>query len=386
MKFAPQIFIRNREYEDLWEKFFLAAVAAILGIRFFLKLTDYPQISPRGLHIAHMLWGGLLMLLAILSLLFFLDRRSKKLAAVIGGLGFGAFIDEVGKFITSDNNYFYQPAAAIIYVIFVLIYLGIYSFKKYSRFSSQENLINSLELLKEAVVRDLDKEEKQRGLRYLRKVKEENIIYHTLKNLYQELEALPYPKQRLLDYYWRRLKFFYSQLIQQKWFTGVVKIFFLIQAIVSFFSVTLFTFGTFSFIFTDSLPFWLNQLRVSDYLSLGASALSGLFIIYGVFKMRYSRLQAYLQFKKSMLVSIFLVQVFVFYKDQFSAFFGLVFDLVVLSTLNYMIEREISNLNTGNGFKVPARTKGLVTGLNLRKISLSLNCVSRKSGDINSHF
>jgi len=91
MKFAPQIFIRNREYEDLWEKFFLAAVAAILGIRFFLKLTDYPQISPRGLHIAHMLWGGLLMLLAILSLLFFFGSPQQKTGSRDRWFGFWCF-------------------------------------------------------------------------------------------------------------------------------------------------------------------------------------------------------------------------------------------------------------------------------------------------------
>ena len=49
---------------------------------------------------------------------------------------------------------------------------------------------------------------------------------------------------------------------------------------------------------------------------------------------------AYRQFKKAMLISIFLVQVFTFYRDQLSAFFGLLFDITILSALNYMIARE----------------------------------------------
>ena len=41
----------------------------------------------------------------------------------MGGLGFGLFIDKLAKFITSDNNYFFRPAIALIYAIFVLLLL-----------------------------------------------------------------------------------------------------------------------------------------------------------------------------------------------------------------------------------------------------------------------
>ena len=34
---------------------------AVVGTRWFLDLTGYPQVGGGELHIAHMLWGGLLL-------------------------------------------------------------------------------------------------------------------------------------------------------------------------------------------------------------------------------------------------------------------------------------------------------------------------------------
>ena len=53
-------FVRSFYGEDLLENFLVSAVASVLLIRLFLSLTDYPQIGGPGLHLAHMLWGGLL--------------------------------------------------------------------------------------------------------------------------------------------------------------------------------------------------------------------------------------------------------------------------------------------------------------------------------------
>ena len=95
---------RNVAAPQLLESFFIAAVGSFLGIRWFLALTGYPRIGSHGIHIAHMLWGGLLMLVAVMLLLAFLDRSVEHLAAVVAGLGFGTFIDEIGKFVTPDND------------------------------------------------------------------------------------------------------------------------------------------------------------------------------------------------------------------------------------------------------------------------------------------
>src|SRR5439155_23531047 len=107
-------FIRNLDAGKLLETFLLSAVAAFLGVRFFLGVTGYPRLGGGGLHIAHMLGGGTLMVAGVLLLRSYLGQRMRMTAAVVAGLGFGLFVEELGKFITSDNNYVYRTSVAVL--------------------------------------------------------------------------------------------------------------------------------------------------------------------------------------------------------------------------------------------------------------------------------
>src|SRR5437660_6357078 len=118
---------RNIEIRTLLDTFFVCAIATILIIRLQLWATHYPKLGGGKLHIAHLLWGGLAMLVAIVLLLSFLGRARRHTGAVLGGVGFGFFIDEIGKFVTSDNDYFFKPAAGMIYILFIVLFLAIRS-------------------------------------------------------------------------------------------------------------------------------------------------------------------------------------------------------------------------------------------------------------------
>jgi hypothetical protein len=102
--------------------------ATVIITRYYLQWTGYPQIGGGELHIAHLLWGGLALFVGGLLPLIFANRRAYDWTAVLSGIGVGLFIDEVGKFITKTNDYFYPAAAPIIYGIFlltVLLYLEV---------------------------------------------------------------------------------------------------------------------------------------------------------------------------------------------------------------------------------------------------------------------
>jgi len=104
----------------------ISFVVALVGTRWFLDLTGYPQVGGGELHVAHMLWGGLLLIVAALVVLIVASPRSLDAAAVLAGAGTGLFIDEVGKFITASNDYFYPPAAPLIYgllLVLILVFL-----------------------------------------------------------------------------------------------------------------------------------------------------------------------------------------------------------------------------------------------------------------------
>jgi hypothetical protein len=130
--------------------------------RLFLYMANYPQLGSGTLHIAHVLWGGLLLFLAVLILLIFANRRVTWIAAALAGAGVGLFIDEVGKFITQSNDYFFPYAAPIIYAFFLICTLLYLQTRRQARRYTRKELSIALDLMRDVVDRDLDWRERQK--------------------------------------------------------------------------------------------------------------------------------------------------------------------------------------------------------------------------------
>ena len=117
---------------DRAERYLVITIAAfavtVSGVRWYLDTAGYPTVGGGELHVAHVLWGGLALFIAALLPLLWDGRRALLISALLAGIGAGLFIDEVGKFLTTTNDYFYAPAAPIIYgsiMLLVLLWLVI---------------------------------------------------------------------------------------------------------------------------------------------------------------------------------------------------------------------------------------------------------------------
>jgi hypothetical protein len=138
----------------------LSFAASVSLTRLFLELTGYPQLATAELHIAHVLWGGLLLFIAALLPLVIANRWVYTAGGLLSGAGVGLFIDEVGKFITQTNDYFYPPAAPIIYAFFLLVVLFYLRVRRPPREDPRAELYRAFDTLQEVLDHALDKHER----------------------------------------------------------------------------------------------------------------------------------------------------------------------------------------------------------------------------------
>ncbi len=151
----------------------ISFAASVTLTRLFLQLTGYPRIGAGSLHIAHVLWGGLLLFVAALLPLLLANRWASTASALLAGAGTGLFIDEVGKFITSTNNYFYPPAAPIIYVFFLLTVWIYFQIRKSPSQDPRAAFYRVLDGLEEVLDRDLEPAEQAELVRRLQSIERE---------------------------------------------------------------------------------------------------------------------------------------------------------------------------------------------------------------------
>lgn len=378
-------FVRGVSMSSVLETFLVCAVASLLVLRFVLKMTGYPQIGGEGLHIAHIFWGGMLMLAAMVLLFVYITPNSRHLAAVIGGVGFGVFIDELGKYITSDGNYFFRPTVGLIYIIFVLLYLAFQGFRRFRPQTEQERLANALELTKKATLHGWDRGDARRLAELLGGCDQRDPLVAALTRLLGEVDASAPSHPNVFARLRARLHETYQALVHKTVFPTIVVGFFVVNSLVELLQTMVLIEGVRSFIlFTVALavavigagrvrqstwparrknPWTTAIVAASVALALYGASLSEprlpqfsfaaagqlifsilvqLVIVVGVLQMAHSWLRALRTFKRAVLISIFLTQFFAFYTSQLAALTGLAVSILIWTTLRYMIAEEES--------------------------------------------
>lgn len=318
----------------LLEAFLVSAVTALLVVRFALVVAGYPTLGGGHLHIAHMLWGGLAMMAAVVMLLVSVSRLSAELAAVLGGAGFGVFIDELGKVISRDNDYFFRPTVALIYVIFIVLVLV---FRRLARTTAHSPAAN---LAKEAVIRDFDAEDKRHALALLARCDPGDPLVVALTAALERIEPAPPTAPHWVVQLRRWGDRSYRRLVRRVWFGRLVVAAFVAASLVTFVQAIrrLVELAETPDASLDSAT--RNTLQLARAGSLVASLTVGVLVVVGIAVLRRSRLDAYRWFLRATLVSIFLSQVFAFYLAQLEALIGLAVSVLFWLTLRYTIHEE----------------------------------------------
>lgn len=134
----------------------------VILTRVYLDTAGYPQLGNSVLHIAHALWGGLMLFVAAWLPLGFANRWAIQASAILGGVGIGLFIDEVGKFITQSNDYFFAPSLSLIYGFFLLCVFLYLLFRRSRQEDPRRAMYHALEGLQDVLDGDLDAAEAAR--------------------------------------------------------------------------------------------------------------------------------------------------------------------------------------------------------------------------------
>ena len=337
--------VRRLRAATYQETLLISAVATVLGLRAYLEATGYPQVGGNGLHIAHVLWGGLFMLVGLVLLLSFVGSQPRLLGALTGGIGFGLFIDELGKFLTSDNDYFFKPTVGMLYIIFVVLLLVFRALDARRPLRVPEAIANAADALPDLVIVGATPTTRARVLQPLVTTGVVGPLATAIEafvgaapSIHEGTPSLP---ARILI--WTRRT--YDRLIATRWFGRAIVIVFLLNAVLGVLAVALILVAL-ALMASGVVPSSEISLELSSQgwgvvgIDTFASALTLTLTIIGAIRYRSDRLAGLRWFHRSVVVSLLLVDPLNFFAQEFGALGQLTIDLILWLGVSYLIAQE----------------------------------------------
>jgi len=337
---ARKLFFRNVRARDQLEIVLISAITSVLLIRLFLHFTGNFQLGGGDYHIAHMLYGGVLMLVALTLSLAFLGARVQRLTALVGGVGFGFFIDELGKFITKDNDYFFNPTIGLIYAVFITLYLTFNFLSRTEKMSSREYQLNALAQLEEAIIHDMDPFEKKRVADLLAHANQDSSFTKILRKFLDEVETVPGDPPTFIKVFLQKVSMQYKKFWHLRRSHTLIRVFFIAEAGLFLLAVLASVFSNIDQVrdvVLGNTRLYSSQLLVGQLVS---TLIAAGYAVAGVVLLTQSRIRAFEQFRRATLINLFLTQFFVFARIQFGAMPGFLFSLLLLGFINYAIFQE----------------------------------------------
>ncbi len=329
---------------ELLDTFLVSAVATVLGIRIFLESTGYPQLGGGGLHVAHVLWGGLGMLIAMMLLLLFLSPTTRHIAAIAGGAGFGAFVDELGKFLTADSDYFFKPTPALLYALFVVLFLAVRQVRQFRGLTPRENLVNAVELAEGLALGGLTESERAKALQLLSAADQSDPLVVPLRAQFAAFDIATHAPT-ILERATMRAGDIYARIARRRWFRRTIAAVFVLQGVgfvLTIIAALAAVVG--ALLGIEEARQAVAEARadstVTSWIQVIAGGVAGVLIVRGVLMLRRSLDRSYRLFELAILVDLLLVQPFAFLDTGFVAAIDVVIDLALLATLRYLQEQE----------------------------------------------
>ena len=173
--------VRRKGSERYLQITILSFAASVSLTRLTLELTGYPQLGNQVYHIAHVLYGGILLFIAGLLPQIFANRWVYTWNSILTGVGVGLFIDEIGKFITQNNDYFFPAAAPIIYAFFLVTVLVYVRISGEPRLDARGELYMVLETLSEVLDHSLERDERNEIKNRLDRIKDKTDNHNYIR-------------------------------------------------------------------------------------------------------------------------------------------------------------------------------------------------------------
>lgn len=305
----------------------VCAVATVLFTRALLAATGYPQVGNSSLHIAHVLYGGLGLLAALMIVLALLSPKAAPLAAVLGGVGFGLFIDEVGKFVTRDVNYFYHPAIAIIYITFLVLFALVRLISRRG-FDAEEATLIGLEALQRSTVGALSDERRLQVLHLLATTGADGPVAVEVRRMLETASETHAARATVAHRLFAIGRATWAAVSGHRLFRRAVFGALALAALISATEVAWL------------LRHGLGHLSFSEQGFTLTTLLSDLILLGGALRLSRSLLSALRWYDHAVLLDITVAQVFLYSSEQLVATLNLAALLVVWVALRWAIELE----------------------------------------------